>query len=586
MEQTLAPVVRELGQVTSFEDAATVVLKRMLEVSAAALRESPYHGRGSLRRGMVHLRPKGGYSGLVILDAGTWELTDAGGDRALLPSAGAWRWVQHHRCGVVIDVNLGVAHVLGKPGSSAGWTIDGPSSTPFSSQESRLRLLNRDATHLCALPLRLPGNNLGGMISLEAHCPSAMGRPFIWHACGEALQTLADVAAPYFAALPRRPRAAVSADDLLPVVGPSMAGLIDTLRVFAQQEETILLWGPTGSGKSRMARWCHACSPRSHGPFESVDIHTVPEELQLGELFGWKSGAFTGAVGDYKGRVTRATGGTLFIDEIDKLSMRAQASLLKLLEERRYQVLGDPAGDREADTRFIVGTNADLYAEVQAGRFREDLFYRINVLPVSLPPLKERADEIPLWARFMLQRRHQQDHRKGSITLTADAELVLLAQPWPGNLRQLDNVLRRAYSLALVEYGGDTADLVIRDRHVEQALQLERRVPANTVISTLKLAAQAFVEEAERRKDTGHPVDLQLTDAFQGLVLLTAFKKRGSLESVYRFFGRTKLVKNRNHHRAARNELLKVRRLYQALDQPLDPEVDLFTERWQESDSD
>ncbi len=582
MEQMIVPIVRELAKVLSFEDAATLILKRMLEVAVDALRESPYRDKGSVRRGMVHLRPKGGYSGLVVLETENWRLAGGEGDKALHPSASAWRWVEQHRCGVVIDVNLGVAHVLGEPPSSTGWTIDGPPA-PFNSQESRLRLLGRNATHLCVLPLRLPGNQLGGMVSIEAFCPSAMGKTFVWHECGGTLQVLADLAAPYLASLPRQPRAVVTADSLLPVVGPSMAGMIDTLRVFAQQEETILLCGPTGSGKSRMARWCHACSPRKDGPFESVDIHTVPEELQLGELFGWKSGAFTGAVGDYKGRVTRATGGTLFIDEIDKLSMRAQASLLKLLEERRYQVLGDATGDREADTRFIVGTNADLFAEVRAGRFREDLFYRINVLPVNLPPLKERTDEIPLWARFMLERRHGQDHRKGSVCLAADAELVLLEQSWPGNLRQLDNVLRRAYSLALVEYGGDTSDILIRDRHVEHALQLEGRVPVNALISTLKLAAQAFVEEAERRKDDGRPVDLQLTEAFQGFVLLTSLKKRRSLESVYRFFGRSSLVENRNHHRAARKELLKLRRLYEAFDQPVDPEVDALTERWTES---
>ncbi len=581
MEQTLLRFLKDLGEATSFEDAAAVTLKRMLEVAVDALRRSRYRDQGSVRRGMVHLRPKGGYAGLVVLETETWNLVGADGDKTLLPSAGAWRWVEHHRCGVVIDVNLGMAQKLGESHTGGAWTIQGTSG-PFNSQESQLRLLSRNATHLCVLPLRLPGHQLGGMVSLEAFCPSAMGKPFIWDDCREQLEVMADVATPFLTSLPRRPRSAVSGDDLLPVVGPSMAGLVDTLRVFAQQEETILLCGPTGSGKSRMARWCHARSPRRDGPFESVDIHTVPEELQLGELFGWKAGAFTGATMDYQGRVARATRGTLFIDEIDKLSMRAQAGLLKLLEERRYQILGDPAGDREADTRFIVGTNADLYAEVQAGRFREDLYYRINVLPVNLPPLKERSDEIPMWARFMLNRRHAQDHREGTVDLAADAELVLLEQAWPGNLRQLDNVLRRAYSLALVEYGPASHDIVIRDRHVQQALQLERRVPDKGTVSTLKLAAQAFVEEAERRLDEGRPLDLQLTDAFPGFVLLTALKKRGSLESVYRFFGRANLVKNRNHHRAARKELMKVRRLYEALGQPPDPEVVALTDRWRD----
>src|SRR5206468_257763 len=134
-----------------------------------------------------------------------------------------------------------------------------------------------------------------------------------------------------------------STDPLLPVVGPSMEGLINLLRVFSRQEETVLISGPTGTGKSRLARWCHAQSPRRERTFETVDLQTVPVDIQMAALFGWRKGAFTGAVGDQAGWVEQADGGTLFLDEVDKLSLSAQAGLLQLLEERRYRVLGDRA---------------------------------------------------------------------------------------------------------------------------------------------------------------------------------------------------------------------------------------------------
>lgn len=235
----------------------------------------------------------------------------------------------------------------------------------FSGSDSMHRLTSRDVTHLLAVPIRSLRGAVDGMATVEAECPTAVGQDFLFPALAETMQILADLASPYLASLPLRPAAAGPRDDLLPVTGSIMAGLVEMLRVFAQQEETLLLGGPTGAGKSRLARWCHARSPRRDRPFEVVDLVTIPEELQMAELCGWRKGAFTGAVRDTPGAVARAAKGTLFIDEIDKLSLKAQAGLLHLLESRTYRALGDTGRDQSADVRFIIGSNADLFELVK-----------------------------------------------------------------------------------------------------------------------------------------------------------------------------------------------------------------------------
>jgi len=344
-----------------------------------------------------------------------------------------------------------------------------------------------------------------------------------------------------------------------------MKGLVRLLRVFVQQDETILLGGATGTGKSRLARWCHDHSPFRRGPFEVLDLSTVPEELQLAELFGWRKGAFTGATRDHDGAVERAGSGTLFIDEIDKLSLRAQAGLLYMLETRGYRMLGDSGSERRAHARFIVGTNADLQSAVQAQRFREDLYYRINVLPVRLPSLGERPDEIPAWARYMLGRRHGERASQASAELTSRAIERLVSYPWPGNLRQLDNVIRRAYTMAIAEQGGATPGLRVDEHHVSRALTYEQANPERSLVETLHTAATAFVHEAERRAASRVPLELELADAFQGLVLLAAMEKLASRDAAFRLFGREAQVRSRNHHKVLRRESERVEALCRAL---------------------
>jgi len=545
-----------------FDQAAEAALGGMLSAIAEALAELHPEGRGRVLRAMIHLRPNDSYRRVWVVEQDASPARAAAIEGAYVPSATAWRLVTEHGTGLSIDVQLGTLRPW-LPGG-AKEIADAAAPGGFDSAETRDRLRERDATHVHVVPLRLPGGVLVGMVSFEARCPSAFAE-VLFPACHARLQLLSDLAAPYLAELPARSSPEPRLDDLLPVIGRSTAELVDLLRVFAQQDETLVIAGPTGVGKSRLARWCHAQSRRNARAFETLDLLSVPEELQMAELFGWRRGAFTGAVKDTAGAIARADGGTLFVDEIDKLSRNAQAGLLRVLEERLYRPLGDAAGDRRANVRFIIGTNQNLLESVRLGRFREDLYYRINVLPVRVPALAERCDEIPQWVSYMLARRHREGDGQGEAQIAADAVLLFTAAPWPGNLRQLDNIVRRAYAMALVESRGKSGALVLERRHAERALAYESDAGALPLVEHLRRAARAFVIEAERLRGSGAPLSLDLADAFRGLILHAAVEKLGSSEDAFRLLGQEGLVKGRNHHKVLRRELEKVAELCRAV---------------------
>jgi DNA-binding NtrC family response regulator len=561
MSDVLSQLVPALVSAQSFEQAAVATLRTQLRLVSEEISRG-YGEQGRVLRGVLQLRPQDTYQRLVALE---WEDAQAervdpaalavGEDANLLASATAWRTVRGQRCAVAIDVHAGTFQLLGR--GEEGLKPTPLRGTSFKGTESSQRFLGRQASHVCVLPLRSPGGEVQGLLSLEAECMVAISEDFVWPECVQALQNIADMAAPYLSNLPLGTQPAVRTHELLPVVGASMANLVSVLSVFARQEETLIISGPTGAGKSRLAHWCHSQSVRKDGPFEVLDLMTVPEEIQMGELFGWKKGAFTGANRDTPGSLSRAEGGTLFIDEIDKLSLRAQAGMLNLLESRVYRMLGDGAAPRPANVRFMVGTNADLRAAVKEGRFREDLYYRINVLPVRLPPLDERRDELPLWAQFMLERRHRESSPSARAQLSSEAAQVLLSRSWPGNLRQLDNIIRRAYSLALVDHGGAASALVLKAEHVERALEYESPAGRASLIETLRGAAEAFVQEAHR---SGVPWDLDLADAFKGLVLGAAVKQLG-VDGALRMLDREQLIRGRNYHRVFKRELERLQAL-------------------------
>ncbi len=233
---------------------------------------------------------------------------------------------------------------------------------------------------------------------------------------------------------------------------PAMQKAIETARQVASTDAAVLLRGESGTGKTVLARAIHAWSRRASKPFGLVSCPSIPSELLEGELFGHVKGAFTGAVRDNPGRIVACEGGTLLLDEIGDLPVSLQPKLRRFLQDREYERLGDPAV-RRADVRIIAATNRDLEAEARAGRFREDLFYRLNVIPIELPPLRERLADLEGLAARMLAFYGRLHHRRFA-GFTGEALQALARHSWPGNLRELRNVVERASILCRSEKVG------------------------------------------------------------------------------------------------------------------------------------
>jgi NtrC-family two-component system response regulator AlgB len=227
---------------------------------------------------------------------------------------------------------------------------------------------------------------------------------------------------------------------------PAMQALLRQARQAAASDARILLRGESGTGKGVVAQAIHQWSPRRDRPFVVVPAPALPAELVESELFGHARGAFTGATHGNPGRVSLAEGGTLLLDEIADLPLALQPKLLRFIQDREYERVGDPTL-RRADVRILAATNRDLEASVREGRFREDLFYRLNVLSLEIPPLRERRQDIRPLAERLLAFFGRQYHRPG-LRLTAEAHDLLAAYPWPGNVRELRNAIERATMLA------------------------------------------------------------------------------------------------------------------------------------------
>ena len=227
----------------------------------------------------------------------------------------------------------------------------------------------------------------------------------------------------------------------------AMMKLRDKIEMIADSRGTVLLQGESGTGKEVVARSIHATSCRREGPFIRINCAAIPESLLESELFGYEKGAFTGAVRSRKGKFELADGGTLLLDEISEMPYAMQAKLLRVLQEREFMRLGSRDATT-ADVRIIATTNCNLKEEIKNRNFREDLFFRLNVIPIHVPPLRERKDDIPLLANHFCQN-FCAENGKPLMTIGDGPMARLMAQDWPGNVRQLQNVIERAVILSI-----------------------------------------------------------------------------------------------------------------------------------------
>jgi formate hydrogenlyase transcriptional activator len=265
---------------------------------------------------------------------------------------------------------------------------------------------------------------------------------------------------------------------------PALRRVLEAVEQVAGTDATVLVTGETGTGKGLIARAIHRRSPRAHGPLVRFNSGAVPETLLASELFGHERGAFTGAISRRKGRFEQAHGGVLFLDEIGELPLAMQTMLLGVLQEREFERLGSSQVVK-VNVRMIVATNRELSADVNSGRFRSDLFYRLNVFPIHVPPLRERLDDIPLLvARFASK---HGEHLGRPITRIERTAIRLLQNyHWPGNVRELENVIERAVVLSN------------RGRlHVEPSV-LSNAIPVDELDSRMNTQERELIESALR----------------------------------------------------------------------------------------
>jgi DNA-binding NtrC family response regulator len=222
---------------------------------------------------------------------------------------------------------------------------------------------------------------------------------------------------------------------------PCLGEVFRVLAKVAPTDSTVLVTGESGTGKELLVRALHANSHRVGKPFVPVNCGAIPRELLESELFGHEKGAFTSAVRSRQGRFELAEGGTIFLDEIGDMDLSLQVKILRALQEKEFERVGG-GKTLKADVRIVAATNRDLEAEVKAGRFREDLYYRLNVIPLHLPPLRERGEDILLLAEHFLCRFCRQKART-PLTFSPEARQLILAYPWPGNVRELENFMER-----------------------------------------------------------------------------------------------------------------------------------------------
>jgi transcriptional regulator with PAS, ATPase and Fis domain len=282
------------------------------------------------------------------------------------------------------------------------------------------------------------------------------------------------------------------------IIGKSraMTRLFQLLETVAATNSTVLITGETGTGKEVVSRAIHHNSPRRVHRFVALNCSAIPETLLEAELFGHVRGAFTGAVGNRQGRLEQAHRGTLFLDEVGTMSTSLQMKLLRVLQEREFERVGD-SNTTKVDVRVIAATNSDLGKMVADGEFREDLFYRLNVIPVHLPALRDRKEDIPLLVQHFLEKYLPLAAGSGQarpLTVAQEAMRRMMAYQWPGNVRQLENAIERA-----VAFSGGRMQIDVEDLPAElQSAAAEVPVTSTVALPEEGMDLDAFIASIER----------------------------------------------------------------------------------------
>src|SRR5262245_46836443 len=300
---------------------------------------------------------------------------------------------------------------------------------------------------------------------------------------------------------------------------PALRRVLEVATQAAPSSATVLVLGESGTGKELVARFIHDHSARARAPFVAVNCSAIPETILEAELFGHERGAFTGALTRREGRFAKAAGGTLFLDEIGELSAAVQVKLLRVLQEGEYEPVG---GDTvRADVRIVAATNKDLRAEVAAGRFREDLFYRLNVIAITAPPLRSRREDIPLLVDHFLGAYCAKNNRQ-RLEAARDVISVLTDYSWPGNVRELENVIERAVVLCR----GDRLTIDDLPEHIRQRDATEASSITFSVGTPLDEVERRLIRETLRHAKGDKSLAAQLL----GISTRTIYRKLGELE--------------------------------------------------------
>jgi two-component system, NtrC family, response regulator AtoC len=295
--------------------------------------------------------------------------------------------------------------------------------------------------------------------------------------------------APYVTMHPPANGAGLPTDEIIFGKTPDMTAVLKTIAKVAETSISILITGESGTGKEVIAKLIHRRSPLASRPFVQVNCAAIPGTLLESELFGYEKGAFTGAVGAKPGRIELANSGTLFLDEIGELDTAIQAKLLQVLQDGQFSRIGGQA-DKKVNVRFVFATNRDLEEEIFAGNFREDLFYRINVVNLHLPPLRERLEDIPALTEYFIAR-HNEKFNCRAPNLSEHCISCFQEYHWPGNIRQLENLMKKYVILGSEEQ-------ILADLHDHDPDIFKFTIPPHGEVSLKQITRQA-VRQVERK---------------------------------------------------------------------------------------